>query len=95
MRLLSRCPTTVFALASSLALSTSFAATLDTQVEELLSRMSLDEKVGQMVQVDIKAIKGREADIQKYCLGSALSGGSSDPATGNRPADWLAMVESL
>lgn|ERR1039457_3565961 len=50
----------------------------DQKVEQLLSRMTLDAKVGQMVQVDAKALKDKE-DIQKYCLGSVLSGADSDP----------------
>ena len=40
--------------------------------------MTLDEKVGQMTQVDMNGLKNK-ADIQKYFLGSMLSGGSSDP----------------
>lgn len=67
----------------------------DDPVEQLLAQMSLDEKIGQMVQVDSKAIAGRESDIQKYFLGSVLSGGSSDPAGGNRPQAWRDMVESF
>jgi len=40
--------------------------------------MTLEEKIGQMTQVDMNAI-GDNANIQKYCLGSMLSGGDSDP----------------
>lgn len=54
----------------------------------LLSRMTLDEKIGQMVQVDSAALKDK-ADVQKYFLGSVLSGGTSDPASGNTAQDWL------
>ncbi len=49
------------------------------KVEALLSSMTLDEKIGQMTQVDMNALKDK-ADIQKYFLGSMLSGGNSDPA---------------
>ncbi len=48
------------------------------KTEELLKAMTLDEKVGQMTQVDLKAIKDK-ADIARYALGSMLSGGDSDP----------------
>ena len=48
------------------------------KTEELLKAMTLDEKVGQMTQVDLKAIKDK-ADIARYALGSVLSGGDSDP----------------
>jgi beta-glucosidase len=39
----------------------------------------LEEKIGQMTQVDMNAVKDK-ADIQKYGFGSMLSGGDSDPA---------------
>src|ERR1017187_4694190 len=66
------------------------SATTDHRVESLLAQMTLDEKIGQMVQVDMLALKNK-ADIQKYFLGSMLSGGSSDPAD-NRPETWLKAV---
>ncbi|CAA6679355.1 MULTISPECIES: glycoside hydrolase family 3 N-terminal domain-containing protein [unclassified Lentimonas] len=47
--------------------------------EELLTKMTLDEKVGQMVQVDSNALLGHEEHIAKYFIGSLLSGGGSDP----------------
>jgi beta-glucosidase len=52
---------------------------ISRQVETLLSQMTLDEKIGQMTQVDMNGLKDK-ADIQKYFLGSMLSGGDSDPA---------------
>src|SRR5258708_4425593 len=51
----------------------------DHQAHALLSRMTIEEKIGQMVQVDMNALKDK-ADIQNYCFGSMLSGGDSDPA---------------
>jgi beta-glucosidase len=81
----------VRAAGASLALTTpSMAATAGTgapdlkedpmsaKVEALLRSMTLDEKIGQMTQVDMKALKDK-AHIQKYSLGSMLSGGDSDP----------------
>jgi beta-glucosidase len=55
------------------------ASNCDAQAEALLKQMSLDEKIGQMTQVDMNAMKDK-ADIQKYFIGSMLSGGDSDPA---------------
>lgn len=60
----------------------------------LLARMTLDEKIGQMVQVDSAALKDR-ADVKKYFLGSVLSGGGSDPASGNTAQDWLNYVNQF
>jgi beta-glucosidase len=65
-------------------------ATVDKRVEALLSQMSLDEKIGQMVQVDMSALK-ENSNIQKYYVGSMLSGGNSDPAD-NLPGTWLKVV---
>jgi beta-glucosidase len=50
-----------------------------TRANALLSRMTLEEEIGQMTQADMNAVKDK-ADIQKYALGSMLSGGDSDPA---------------
>jgi beta-glucosidase len=66
----------------------------DTRVNDLLSQMSLDEKIGQMVQADMNAVKDL-SDIQKYGFGSMLSGGSSDPAAGNTAQDWLNAVNNF
>src|SRR5579884_3091796 len=51
---------------------------VNDRVEQLLQSMTLDEKVGQMTQVDMKALKD-PADIGRFGLGSVLSGGDSDP----------------
>src|SRR3974390_1131011 len=55
------------------------ADAISREVETLLSQMTLEEKIGQMTQVDMNGLKDK-ADIQKYFLGSMLSGGDSDPA---------------
>src|SRR5262249_25530825 len=48
------------------------------KVEELLREFTLAEKVGQMTQADLAALKDK-SDIQTYALGSVLSGGDSEP----------------
>ncbi|HEV2437329.1 MAG TPA: glycoside hydrolase family 3 N-terminal domain-containing protein [Verrucomicrobiae bacterium] len=63
---------------------------VDTRVRDLLSRMTLDEKIGQMAQADSGAVVN-PADVQKYFLGAMLSGGNSKPPE-NNPAGWLKMV---
>jgi beta-glucosidase len=64
----------------------------DPRVESLLSQMTLDEKIGQMTQVDVNALKDN-ADIQKYFLGSILNGGGGGPSN-NVPQNWLQMVNT-
>jgi len=58
-------------------------------IEDLVSKMTLDEKVGQMTQVD-KRMLDSESDIAKYFLGSILSGGGSVPED-NTPKGWINM----
>jgi len=63
---------------------------IDTRVRDLLSRMTLDEKIGQMVQADSGAVTNA-ADVQQYGLGAMLSGANSKPPE-NTPAGWLKSV---
>jgi beta-glucosidase len=69
-------------------------AAFDAQAKTLLNTMTLEEKVGQMCQPDQNALKDA-ADIEKYFLGSLLSGGGSGP---KNKADytlkgWTDMVD--
>jgi beta-glucosidase len=61
------------------------------KVEELLSRMTLDQKIGQMTQGERAFVTPGE--VREYHLGSVLSGGGSCPGD-NRPADWVAMNDA-
>src|SRR5882762_5707389 len=46
-------------------------------VADLLHKMSLEEKVGQMIQADIASIT--PAELRQYKLGSILAGGGAAP----------------
>src|ERR1043165_995385 len=65
----------------------------DAKVRALLARMTLDEKIGQMTQAEQSALED-PSDIEKYFLGSLLSGGSSDPKAGNSLAAWTDMCDA-
>ena len=67
------------------------APVVEAQLDGLLSKMTLEEKIGQMVQVDSDALKDK-SHIQKYLLGSVLSGGGSDPVD-NSPQSWLKLTQ--
>ena len=58
----------------------------DAQARALLGTMTLEEKIGQMVQAEQDKIKD-ETDVETYFLGSVVSGGDSDPRT-NSLQDW-------
>jgi beta-glucosidase len=66
----------------------------DANVHALLSRMTLEEKVGQMIQANSASLKD-PSDVEKLFLGSILSGGSSDPKNGNSLIDWTDHYDSL
>jgi len=68
--------------------------TVEVRIDELLSRMTLEEKVGQMIQPEIRHVTPQ--DVKDYHLGSVLNGGGSVPH-GNRyckAADWVAMADA-
>jgi beta-glucosidase len=58
-------------------------------VDELLSRMTIEEKVGQMTLVERRYL-APESDIRDFALGGVLSGGGSVPPV-NEPAAWIEM----
>src|SRR5438132_1264457 len=64
---------------------------IEQRAADLLGRMTLDEKIGQMTQVDRQFLKP-ESDIETYFLGSLLSGGGSAPAE-NKPSAWADMYD--
>ncbi|MFF4041975.1 glycoside hydrolase family 3 N-terminal domain-containing protein [Streptomyces sp. NPDC001816] len=63
------------------------------RVADLVSRMSLAEKAGQMTQAERGAVGGG-GDIATYALGSLLSGGGSTP-TPNTPEAWAKMTDAF
>ena len=63
------------------------------RVDDLLLRMSLDEKIGQMTQVERSAL-GTPSDLATYRIGSVLSGGGSVP-TPNTPQAWADMYDNF
>lgn len=61
------------------------------KVDALLSRMTLDQKIGQMVQAERASVTPE--DVRDYHLGSVLSGSGSCPGN-NLPEDWVAMNDA-
>lgn len=62
------------------------------RVADLLKRMTLEEKVGQMTQAERASIDADPTLISTWKLGSVLSGGGSTPAT-NDPVAWADMID--
>ena len=64
-------------------------AEISKKVSELIDLMTLDEKVGQMTQIDQRFLD-TITDLSTYSIGSLLSGGGSHPKV-NEPQAWLDM----
>ncbi|XP_026424395.1 uncharacterized protein LOC113320717 [Papaver somniferum] len=63
---------------------------IDVRIKDLMGRMTLEEKIGQMVQIDRTVAT---VDIMKtFSIGSLLSGGGSTPLPNARAEDWVNMV---
>ena len=64
----------------------------EASISAILARMTIEQKVGQMIQADISAIK--PADLHDYPLGSILAGGNSGPYGDERAdaAKWERLV---
>ncbi len=64
------------------------------RVADLLGRMTLEEKVGQMTQAERIDVAADPGLITTYALGSVLSGGGSVPES-NTPEAWADMVDEF
>ncbi len=64
------------------------------RVADLVGRMTLEEKVGQMTQAERGDVAGDPSLVSTWHLGSVLSGGGSVP-TPNTPEGWADMVDDL
>jgi beta-glucosidase len=68
---------------------------LEKAVADLLARMTVQEKVGQIIQAEIRYVTPE--DVKTYRLGSVLNGGGVQPGSADRatPASWLALADAF
>ena len=68
-------------------------ADVETRVQSILQEMNLEQKVGQMVQGEIKWVSA--SDVTKYHLGSVLNGGGSFPGGKKNSSidDWVNLAD--
>ena len=84
--------TLTISIALLLSLNTT-AQTLDQMADSILALMTLEEKVGQMTQVERGEFENIQ-DIATYGIGSILSGGGSSP-TPNTAGSWASMYDNF
>ena len=68
---------------------------LEQKVSEILDKMTLEQKVGQMIQAEIRWLA--KGDVQTYHLGSVLNGGGSYPQMNKfaSVSDWVSLADSF
>lgn len=67
---------------------------IEAKVAAIVAGMTLEQKIGQMTQPEIKSIT--PDDVRRYYLGSVLNGGGSWPDRDNKrgsAADWVALAD--
>ena len=71
------------------------SAVIERKVSALLSQMSTEQKVGQIIQADIASVTPQQ--VRQYYLGSVLNGGNSAPGRDNRvgAAAWLELADAF
>jgi len=67
----------------------------EQRIADLLARMTLEERVGQVIQADIASVT--PAQVREYNLGSVLNGGGSAPGNDLRgtPESWLELADAF
>lgn len=66
---------------------------MNSRIKDLMGRMSLAEKIGQMVQLDRENMT---AEIMRdYSIGSLLSAGGSVPRLKATALDWINMINNF
>ncbi|XP_048324197.2 uncharacterized protein LOC107410380 [Ziziphus jujuba] len=66
---------------------------MNRRIKDLMSRMTLAEKIGQMTQLD-RSVTTFEI-MRDFSIGSVLSGGGSVPKMQATPEDWIDMVDNF
>ncbi|KAJ6846664.1 uncharacterized protein M6B38_282655 [Iris pallida] len=66
---------------------------LNARIKDLMSRMTLAEKIGQMTQIEREVATPKV--MKDYFIGSVLSGGGSVPKPKATAKDWVNMVNGI
>lgn len=68
---------------------------VEQRIDALMAKMTLEEKIGQLIQPEIKFLTPE--DIKQYHVGSVLNGGGSTPGSNKYATmqDWVALADSF
>ncbi len=84
-----------FAMESTAQTYLDSTESINARVEDLLGRMTMDEKIGQMMQVDLSEVQYDPSVLTRFNIGSVLSGAGSDPAAGNAAVNWADLYDTM
>ncbi len=67
---------------------------IETKIDDLLARMTVEQKVGQIIQPEIKQVTPQ--DVRDFHLGSVLNGGGTTPGNNKYASvqDWVELADS-
>ncbi|RZM12419.1 MAG: 1,4-beta-D-glucan glucohydrolase, partial [Sphingomonas sp.] len=68
---------------------------VEARIDAIMKRMSVEDKIGQLIQVDIASIE--PSDLRTYKLGSILNGGNAGPHGNDLapPVEWLKLADDF
>lgn len=68
---------------------------MEQRIDRILRGMTVEEKVGQIIQADIASVTPEE--VRRYKLGSILAGGNSSPGGNEKaaPSEWLKLADNF
>jgi beta-glucosidase len=68
---------------------------IEAKITELLGKLSLEQKVGQLIQPELRLVT--PADVTEYSLGSILNGGGSFPGENKhaKVEEWIALADAF
>lgn len=68
---------------------------VEARITEIISKMSVEQKVAQLIMPDISTITPE--DVAKYRFGTILNGGNSGPYGNERakPEEWLKLADAF
>ena len=93
--LLAGCQSTQAGWASTRPVASASDEALEGRIRSIVAGMTLEQKIGQMTQADIRSIT--PDDVRRFYIGSVLNGGGAWPGKNMRSSvdDWLRLSDAF